>query len=132
VEELRSATVTVGDYAVGRQAETENQARLAAHGRLAQRALSVRMVGSAAIDLAWLARGRTDASIIFGARIWDVAAGVLLVREAGGIVIDAVGSRHTLGSATTIAAWPQLAGQVLALMPRPETGKSSNNRPADI
>ncbi len=119
-EELRSATVTVGDYAVGEQAETKNQARLAAHRRLAQRALRVRMLGSAAIDLAWLAPGRTDAAILFGARAWDVAAGVILVREAGGIVIDATGSKHTLRSATAIGASPQLAGQVLAVLPSPE------------
>ena len=116
-EELRSATVTVGDYAVGEQAEIKNEARLAVNGRLAERALRVRMLGSAAIDLAWLAHGRTDAAIIFGGKAWDVAAGVILVREAGGIVIDSIGAKHTLSSASTIAASPQLAGQVLDVMP---------------
>ena len=118
-EELRAATVTVGDYAVGEQAESKNQTRLAVTGQLAQRALRVRMLGSAAIDLAWLAHGRTDAAIIFGGKPWDVAAGVILVREAGGIVIDAIGAKHTLRSASTIAASPQLVGQVLDVMPRP-------------
>ena len=80
------------------------------------------MLGSAAIDLAWLAHGRTDAAIIFGGKAWDVAAGVILVREAGGIVIDAIGAKHTLSSASTIAASPQLAGQVLDVLPRPDAG----------
>jgi myo-inositol-1(or 4)-monophosphatase len=121
-EELRSATVTVGDYAVGEEADTKNQARLAVNGRLAQRALRVRMFGSAAIDLAWLAHGRADAAIIFGGKPWDLAAGVILVREAGGIVIEAMGAKHTLSSASAIAASPQLAGQVLDVMPRPDEG----------
>jgi myo-inositol-1(or 4)-monophosphatase len=117
-EELRTATVTVGDYAVGERAETKNELRLVVNGRLAQRALRVRMLGSAAIDLAWLAHGRTDAAVIFGGKAWDVAAGVILVREAGGIVIDGIGAKHTLRSTSTIAASPQLAGQVLDVMPR--------------
>lgn len=119
-EELRAATVTVGDYAVGERAESKNQTRLALSGKLAQRALRVRMLGSAAIDLAWLAHGRTDAAIILGGKAWDVAAGVILVREAGGVVIDAIGSKHTLRSASTIAASPQLVGQVLDVIPRPD------------
>lgn len=83
-QQLEDAIVTVGDYAVGNHAEAKNQARLAVTGLLAQRAQRVRMLGSAAIDLAWLAHGRTDAAIIFGGKPWDVAAGVILVREAGG------------------------------------------------
>jgi myo-inositol-1(or 4)-monophosphatase len=121
-EELRAATVTIGDYAVGEQAEEKNRVRLAVTARLAQRALRVRMLGSAAIDLAWLAHGRTDAAIISGGKPWDVAAGVILVREAGGIVIEAMGAKHTLSSASAIAASPQLAGQVLDVMPRPDEG----------
>ena len=77
------------------------------------------MLGSAAIDLAWLAHGRTDGAIIFGGKAWDVAAGVVLVHESGGVVIDAIGSKHTLRSSSTIAAAPQLAGQVLDLISGP-------------
>ncbi len=115
-EELRSATVTLGDLPAGEQAGTRHQARLAVPGRLAERALRVRMLGCAAIDLAWLAHGRTDAAIIFGGKARDVAAGVVLVREACGIVIDARGARYTLRSGTAIAASAQLAGQVLAAL----------------
>jgi len=118
-EELRAATVTLGDFAVGERADFKNRTRLAVNDQLARRALRVRMLGSAAIDLAWLAHGRTDAAIIFGGKPWDVAAGVIIVREAGGIVVDAVGSRHTLRSASTIAASPRLVGQILDVIPRP-------------
>jgi myo-inositol-1(or 4)-monophosphatase len=113
---LEDAIVTVGDYAVGERAEVRNQIRLAVTHRLAERALRVRMLGSAAIDLAWLAHGRTDAAIIFGNKPWDTAAGVILAREANGLVVDANGALHTLRSASTIAASSELLDQVLELI----------------
>ncbi|MDH7453251.1 inositol monophosphatase family protein [Luteimonas composti] len=48
----------------------------------------VRRTGSAALDLAWVAAGRCDAYFEAGVQPWDIAAGVLLVREAGGRVTD--------------------------------------------
>lgn len=44
--------------------------------------------GSAALDLAWVAAGRTDGYVEAGVKAWDIAAGVLLVREAGGRACD--------------------------------------------
>jgi myo-inositol-1(or 4)-monophosphatase len=114
--ELGQAIVTIGDYAVGEQAATKNQSRLAVTAQLAPRALRVRMFGSAAIDLAWLAHGRTDGAIISGGKPWDIAAGIILVREAGGTVTDALGSRHTFSATTTVATSPQLLVQILNLM----------------
>lgn len=114
---LDEAIVTIGDYAVGVGAEAENEVRLEVTARLAELVQRVRMVGSAAIDLAWLAHGRTDAAIIFGNKPWDTAAGVILVREAGGVVVDADGARHTLRSGSTIATSEELLSQLLELMP---------------
>jgi len=74
------------------------------------------MLGSAAIDLAWLAHGRTDAAIIFGNKPWDTAAGVVLVREAGDRVVDSDCTHHTTQSASTIAASAELLDQVLGLI----------------
>ena len=48
----------------------------------------VRRTGSAALDLAYVACGRLDAYFEAGVKAWDIAAGVLLVREAGGRVCD--------------------------------------------
>jgi myo-inositol-1(or 4)-monophosphatase len=115
---LSEATVTIGDYAVGEQAAAKNEPRLAVTNELAQQALRLRMLGSAAIDLAWLAHGRTDAAIIFGGKPWDIAAGIVLVREAGGVVADALGSWHTFRSTSTVATSPDLLGQVLDLIGR--------------
>jgi myo-inositol-1(or 4)-monophosphatase len=113
---LEEAIVTIGDYAVGEQAKVRNRTRLAVTTRLAQRAQRVRTLGSAAIDLAWLAHGRTDAAIMFGNKPWDTAAGVVLVREAGGRVVDADGTEHTTRSASTIAASAELLDEVLELI----------------
>lgn len=55
---------------------------------LLQDAEDVRRTGSAALDLAWVAAGRADAYFEAGVQPWDVAAGSLLVREAGGRVCD--------------------------------------------
>ena len=50
------------------------------------------MHGSEAVDLAWLASGRLDATVMLSSSPWDVSGGVLLVREAGGVVCDAGGA----------------------------------------
>ncbi|MEX1279110.1 MAG: inositol monophosphatase family protein [Acidimicrobiia bacterium] len=57
-------------------------------GRLLGRTRAVRRYGSAALDLAWVAEGRFDGYVETGLQPWDVAAGILLVREAGGVVLD--------------------------------------------
>jgi myo-inositol-1(or 4)-monophosphatase len=77
------------------------------------------MLGSAAIDLAWPAHGRTDAALIFGNEPWDTAAGVILVREAGGLVVDSNGDRHTVRSASTVAASAELMDSLIDLVSWP-------------
>jgi myo-inositol-1(or 4)-monophosphatase len=113
---LRDAVVAVGDYAVGAGAEEKNRLRLALSASLAGRVQRVRMFGSAAIDLAWLADGRLDASMTMSNKPWDTAAGVIIAREAGAVVIDQDGSDHTTASASTIAVTPGVAEELLALV----------------
>ena len=55
------------------------------------RCQSLRRTGSASLNLCYVAAGRFDASWSFSTRIWDIAAGILLVREAGGVVTDPTG-----------------------------------------
>ena len=64
----------------------------------------VRRLGSAALDLAYVAAGRYDAFWEVGLSPWDMAAGIVIVREAGGFVTDAKGGDHMLGSGAIIAA----------------------------
>jgi len=116
VDHLDDAVLTIGDYAVGPDADEKNRARLNLTQLLAGRALRVRMLGSAAVDLAWLAEGKVDASVTLSNRSWDVAAGVVLAREAGAAVFDHDGSTHTTDSAATIAASPGIRDELLAVL----------------
>ncbi|MDE0064591.1 MAG: inositol monophosphatase family protein [Gammaproteobacteria bacterium] len=68
---------------------------------------SVRRQGSAALDLAYTAAGRVDAFLEMGLSPWDVAAGGLLVREAGGFVGDLGGGDNWLETGDILAANPR-------------------------
>jgi myo-inositol-1(or 4)-monophosphatase len=116
IKRLDDAVLAIGDYAVGAGAEDRNRIRLRLTQLLAGRALRVRMFGSAAIDLAWMAEGKVDASVTLSNRPWDMAAGVVLAREAGARVVDEDGSDHTTDSAATIAASPGLCDELLAIL----------------
>jgi myo-inositol-1(or 4)-monophosphatase len=114
--ELREAVIAIGDYAVGDNAEQRNRLRLAVTSRLAAQAQRVRMHGSAAVDLAWLAHGKIDAIVTLSNKPWDMAAGVVIAREAGAQIVDKDGSRHSLQSEATIGAGPGLIDKVLRLV----------------
>jgi len=101
---------------VGEDADRKNEARLAVTSQLAPRVHRIRMLGTAALDLAWVAEGRLDASVTLGNKPWDTSAGVLIAREAGADVVDTDGHRHELSSASTIAGPPALIPQLLPLL----------------
>ncbi len=67
-------------------------------------AAGIRRAGSAALDLAYVAAGRLDGFWEIGLNSWDMAAGVLLVREAGGIVTDFSGEGNYLQTGNVVAA----------------------------
>jgi myo-inositol-1(or 4)-monophosphatase len=113
---LREAVVGLSDFAVGRDAPSENPLHLALLSRLAAQALRVRLHGSEALDLAWTAAGRLGATIMLSNLPWDVSGGVLLVREAGGAVFDLDGSPHTPASRCTLACAPSLQRPLLELL----------------
>lgn len=64
----------------------------------------IRRAGTASLDLAYVAAGRMDAYFELGLKPWDIAAGALLVREAGGVVHDIAGGENFLESGHVIAA----------------------------
>jgi myo-inositol-1(or 4)-monophosphatase len=64
----------------------------------------VRRMGSAALDLAYVAAGRYDGFWEFGLAPWDLAAGILLVREAGGYVSDMAGGHDMMTTGDVLAA----------------------------
>ena len=109
---LRQAMIGIADFKVGVGSEQENRVHLALLARFARESLRVRMHGSAALDLAWLAAGRLHATVMLSNLPWDVTAGLLLVREAGGVVFDVDGSPHDANSRFTLASAPSLADAV--------------------
>lgn len=72
--------------------------------QISQRVAGVRRYGSAALDLAWVAAGRYDGYWERGLNSWDVAAGMLLVTEAGGKVTDLDGGADPIEARTILAA----------------------------
>jgi len=123
--DLAEAMVTVGDYAVGPDADRKNKLRLAVTAQLARQVLRVRMLGSAAIDLAWLAEGKTDACIILGSHPWDIAAGVIIAIEAGARIADLGGTTHTLRGRATVATTPRLLADIARLTVDAQDGQSA-------
>ncbi len=68
----------------------------------------IRRFGSAALDLAYVAAGRFDGFWETGLKPWDIAAGIILVREAGGIVSELTGREDMMKTGSIVAANPHL------------------------
>lgn len=110
---LANALIAIGDYDTTPTARNDVLFALDRVG--STRARGLRRLGSAAVDLAWIADGSLDISITLGNRPWDTAAGALIAREAGAVVIDADGSQHSTQSRCVVAAAPGLEHEVLTL-----------------
>lgn len=78
------------------------------------RAEDIRRTGSAALDLAWVASGRLDGYWESGLKPWDMAAGVLLVREAGGRCTDFAGGTDFMETGRIVAANIKVGDEMLA------------------
>ncbi len=78
----------------------------------------VRRAGAAALDLAWVAAGRMDAFWEIGLSPWDMAAGALLIREAGGLVGDFDGEDRFLDNGRIVASNAKLFSAMLAALKR--------------
>ncbi|MEL7247297.1 MAG: inositol monophosphatase family protein [Bacteroidota bacterium] len=81
---------------------------------LAKNTRGIRRWGSAAIDLAYTAAGRFDGFYEYSLNAWDVAAGIVLVREAGGIVTDFSGQNDSLNNGEIVAASAAIHDLLLA------------------
>lgn len=79
----------------------------------------IRRTGSAAIDLAWTAAGRFDAFWERNLKPWDMAAGILLVREAGGFVTDLKGGNEMFENGSIIAGNANIRKGLISLVGTP-------------
>lgn len=82
--------------------------------QISQRVAGVRRFGAASLDLAWVAAGRFDGYWERDLKPWDLAAGMLLVSEAGGKVTDADGEEAVLAKGSVVAANLDLHPQLLS------------------
>jgi myo-inositol-1(or 4)-monophosphatase len=80
------------------------------------RVQTVRRLGTAVIEASWVANGHADVSILDGIHPWDVAAGALLVREAGGKALTFSGREWTIMDPDIIFTTPKLAAQVVRIL----------------
>jgi myo-inositol-1(or 4)-monophosphatase len=76
----------------------------------------LRRLGSAALDLAYVACGRVDAYWERGLRSWDMAAGLVMIREAGGFVSDADGGADPLAKESVVCGNESLHRELLKLL----------------
>ncbi len=83
---------------------------------IAQTTSGIRRAGSAAIDLAWIAAGRFDAFWELHLSPWDIAAGILLVREAGGIITAIDGMPATIETSPLVAGNPTMHAWLLDVL----------------
>jgi myo-inositol-1(or 4)-monophosphatase len=81
-----------------------------------ERAAAVRRPGAAALDLAYVACGRYDAFFEFGLAAWDIAAGSLLITEAGGLIGNFSGESDYIFSGQVVTATPKIFVSMLGLL----------------
>lgn len=113
---LRDAIVSFGDFATGPGSQLKNARRLAMLDNLATSVGRVRMLGSAATDLAWLAAGRVDAVVIDANRAWDVAAGIALAYGAGAVVTHVDGGPYSIAGRDLLVAAPGVHSTAVATL----------------
>jgi myo-inositol-1(or 4)-monophosphatase len=90
--------------------------RIALFHAVSERAMRVRIMGTSALEFAWVAAGVFSAAVSFGNKAWDTAPGDCLVHAAGGSVTDLAGLPHHLGSPSMVAARPGVAEEMLEIL----------------
>ena len=104
-------------YCHGHRAKDRERA-IKIYGRLKHDGRDVRQLGAASIELGFVADGRTETIVIPGAHSWDVGAGILLVREAGGMVSDFKGNEWDLSSKDMLATNGKIHKDLLKVVSR--------------
>ncbi|CAH2106783.1 unnamed protein product [Euphydryas editha] len=114
VKEVRNALIS---FEAGTSRDEERQRTVLENFKmLVTKAQGVRAVGSAALNMAMVALGGSDAYFEFGIHAWDVAAGDIIVREAGGVCIDPAGGPFDILSRRVLCASSEELAQELAKM----------------
>jgi myo-inositol-1(or 4)-monophosphatase len=114
--ELADSVIGVGTFNADSRGRFPGRYRLAVLEELSRVSSRLRMHGATGIDLAYVADGILGGSISFGHHVWDHAAGVALVRAAGGVVTNLAGDEWTPDSRSALAAAPGAHAQILEIL----------------
>ncbi|MBJ7338482.1 inositol monophosphatase family protein [Mycolicibacterium sp.] len=113
---LSDSIVGLGTFNVDSRGEFPGRYRMATMAELSRRCSRMRMHGSTGIDLAYTGAGVLGGAISFGHHVWDHAAGVALIRAAGGVVTDLAGEDWTPTSRSALAGEPSVHAQILEIV----------------
>ena len=111
--DIREAVVVCGIPHIGRG---DHKLFLSEISQVMAQAAGLRRYGAAALDLAYIAAGRFDVYWERGLSSWDMAAGSVLVREAGGYVSDVTGHDGFIGTGNILAGNEQMQKELIALL----------------
>jgi myo-inositol-1(or 4)-monophosphatase len=117
VDRLEDAVLAIGIPFAGKPRQAQFVHEIA---QLTPRVASVRRLGAGALDTAYVACGRFDAYWEQAVSPWDMAAGVVLVREAGGIVTDTLGDRLDIMGGTCLNSTSGIHRDLVNIL-RPQT-----------
>jgi myo-inositol-1(or 4)-monophosphatase len=115
-KDLKTCLSATGIPFLGRGTKEEHASFMKELRAVVEATPGIRRFGSAALDLAWVAAGRYDAFWEHGLKPWDLAAGILMVREAGGVVTDLDGRDRMLQTGDVLVANEALHPQLLKLL----------------
>ncbi len=122
--DLSDALIGVGSFSADARGRFPGRYRVALLENLSRVSSRLRMHGSTGLDLAYVADGILAAAISFGGHVWDYAAGVALVRAAGGVVTDLAGQPWAPDSESALAAGPGAHAEIMDIL-------RSTGRPED-
>lgn len=113
---LAGSIVGVSTFNVDSRGRVPGRYRLAVIEHLSRKCSRMRMHGATGVDFAYTAAGILGGAISFGAHVWDHAAGVALVRAAGGVVSDLDGSDWSTKSRSAVVGAPGVHGELLEIL----------------
>jgi myo-inositol-1(or 4)-monophosphatase len=114
--DLADTLIGVGTFNAESRGRFPGRYRIAMLEKLSTVCSRLRMHGSTGIDLVYVADGILSGAVAFGGHVWDHAAGVALVRAAGGTVTDLAGQPWTPESRSVLAAAPGAYEQILEIV----------------
>ncbi|ODQ84764.1 inositol monophosphatase family protein [Mycolicibacterium holsaticum] len=114
--ELDDSIVGVGTFNIDSRGKVPGRYRLAIIEGLSRKCSRLRIHGATGIDLAYTAAGILGGAISFSGHVWDHAAGIALVRAAGGVATDLTGDDWTVTSPSVLVGLPRVHAQLLDLV----------------